>query len=164
MTDYELANAVVSRLYDKKMHVATAESCTGGLLCGAIASISGSSNVLEYGIISYANHIKQEELGVSDKELTLYGAVSEQVAVAMACGVKKKANAEIGVSTTGIAGPTGGSNEKPVGTVHIAVVAFDRVYHKKLELLSECGNDRQKIRVATVNHALKLLLEALSDI
>lgn len=164
MVDYELANAVVSRLCDKNLHIATAESCTGGLLCGAITSISGSSNVLEYGIISYANHIKQKELGISDRELTLYGAVSRQTAISMAKAVREKANADIGVSTTGFAGPSGGTVDDPVGTVYICVAAFDRVYSKRLELFKECGNDRQKIRFAAVSHALRLILDALSDI
>lgn len=164
MTTQELANAVVSRLCDKNFHIATAESCTGGLVCAAITSISGSSNVLEYGIISYANRIKHKELGVSDENLTAYGAVSKQVAIEMAVGVMKKANADMGISTTGIAGPTGGTNEKPVGTVHIAVSCRDKIYHQKLELLDECGNNRDLIRATAVNRVLSLAIEALKDI
>lgn len=161
MTNNELANAVVSRLCDNKLKISTAESCTGGMVCSFITSISGSSNVLDYGIISYANRIKHSELGVKAQDLELYGAVSKQVAIAMAEGVRKKANSDLGISTTGIAGPTGGTDEKPVGTVYIAVSTKQKTYNEKLELLNECGNNRHLIRETTVNRVFLLIQRVL---
>ena len=161
MTNEQLANTVVTRLCEKGLKISTAESCTGGLVCAYLTSISGSSNVLEYGIIAYANHIKQTQLHVSIGDLEMYGAVSEQVAIAMADSVRKNHNADFGVSTTGIAGPTGGTAQKPVGTVHIAVSTKQKIYHEKLDLLEECGNDRDLIRDTTVNRVLTLVLVAI---
>ncbi|MFZ2537507.1 MAG: CinA family protein [Oscillospiraceae bacterium] len=164
MTNKQLANIVVSRLYEQNLQIATAESCTGGMLASCITSISGSSNVIEYGIISYANRIKQSELGVLAEDLKAYGAVSKQVAIAMADSVRIKANADLGVSTTGFAGPTGGTEENPVGTVHIAVSTKAKTYHEKLELLDECGNNRDLICQTAVNRAFTLVLQVLDEI
>ncbi len=164
MTNEQLADIVVSRLSSKNLQIATAESCTGGMLASYITSISGSSNVFEYGIISYANRIKQSELDVPTEDLIKFGAVSEQVAISMADSVRIKSNADLGISTTGIAGPTGGTKEKPVGTVHIAVSTNAKTYHQKLELLAECGNDRDLIRKTTVNRVFNLVLQLLDKI
>ena len=106
--DKRAAN-VVKLLSDKGKKAATAESCTGGLVSAAITSVSGSSEVFEMGVCSYANRIKHEALGVSAEALKNYGAVSEQVAMEMAQGVMERSGSDFGVSTTGIAGPTGGS-------------------------------------------------------
>lgn len=158
---YNLANAVVTALAKKKMTVSTAESCTGGLVAAAITEISGSSNVFLYGIISYANCVKEQELNVLHSSLEENGAVSEAVAREMAEGVLKKGNADFGISTTGIAGPTGGTEKKPVGTVHIAVASKEKTWHEQLDLGEEQKNDRQAIRLATVKRLLELLLSVI---
>jgi nicotinamide-nucleotide amidase len=104
-----------------KLTLAVAESCTGGLICHMLTNIPGSSNFFKMGIISYSNTAKIRFLGVQKKTLEAYGAVSSQTAEEMAQGIKKKANVDIGLSTTGIAGPGGGTIEKPVGLVYIAL-------------------------------------------
>jgi PncC family amidohydrolase len=108
-------------LREKKLRIATAESCTGGGLANRITNISGSSDYFERGFVTYSVSAKQENLGVPKKIIEKFGVVSNETASAMAEGVKKVSNADIGVGITGIAGPTGGSNEKPVGTVCIAL-------------------------------------------
>ena len=105
---------IVTLLKNKKLKIAVAESCTGGLISKRITDIPGASDVLDMGIVSYANSIKARFLGVSEEILNTVGAVSEQTATAMAKGVCEAANADIGVSTTGIAGPGGGTKEKPL--------------------------------------------------
>lgn len=154
MTPFEIAEKLVSKLDSMKLKIATAESCTGGMAAQYITAVSGSSNVFEYGIISYANRIKAEKLGVSSDNLERLGAVSAEVAKEMAKGAAIGGGADVGVSTTGIAGPTGGTPEKPVGTVFISVYYNGESYVKKLELgaLSE----RQKIREASVFEVLNL--------
>lgn len=111
---------LVSYLSRENKKIATAESCTGGLLASRLTDISGVSSVFEMGVVSYSNRIKTELLGVSKELLDSVGAVSEEVAKEMSKGVCKRADADIGVGITGIAGPTGGSPEKPVGTVWIS--------------------------------------------
>lgn len=110
-----LQENIVHMLMKKKLKVATAESCTGGLISERITRVSGSSEVFDCGICSYANEIKHKVLGVSEETLNVLGAVSAETAIQMAEGVKKLSGADIGISTTGIAGPTGGTPEKPVG-------------------------------------------------
>ncbi|MBS5737267.1 MAG: CinA family protein [Clostridiales bacterium] len=111
---------LVSYLIRENKKIATAESCTGGLLASRLTDISGVSSVFEMGVVSYSNRIKTELLGVSKELLDSVGAVSEEVAKEMSKGVCKRADADIGVGITGIAGPTGGSPEKPIGTVWIS--------------------------------------------
>ena len=111
---------LVSYLIRENKKIATAESCTGGLLASRLTDISGVSSVFEMGVVSYSNRIKTELLGVSKELLDSVGAVSEEGAKEMSKGVCKRADADIGVGITGIAGPTGGSPEKPVGTVWIS--------------------------------------------
>lgn len=163
MTCKELSNAVVKALYDKKQKVSTAESCTGGLLSAYITSNSGSSNVFEYGIIAYANCVKKEELGVLANSLDKFGAVSEAVALEMAKGVRKKAGSDFGVAVTGVAGPLGGTTQKPVGTVYIAVDAESGVACELLSLGEECEYDREKIREETVRRALIMLKNKIAS-
>ena len=107
----------------KGLTVATAESCTGGLVAGAISAISGSSAVLDRGYVTYSNDAKAQMLGVSPTTLDAYGAVSRQCAEEMASGALSHAQVDLAVSITGVAGPTGGSAEKPVGLVHFAAAA-----------------------------------------
>lgn len=116
-----LEEVVVARLRETRRTVATAESCTGGLLANRITNVSGASEIFGAGWVTYANEIKMSELGVSATDLAAYGAVSEPVARQMAEGARSAADAEFALATTGIAGPTGGTAEKPVGTVFLAI-------------------------------------------
>lgn len=116
----KLQEILVGRLTEKGKKIATAESCTGGLISKRITEVSGSSGVFDCGVCSYANAIKHKVLGVSQTDLDALGAVSAEVSVQMAEGVRKLAEADCSVSTTGIAGPTGGTPEKPVGLVYIS--------------------------------------------
>lgn len=157
-----LAQNVVELLCTKCLKIGTAESCTGGMLSQSITSVPGSSDVFELGVCSYSNRIKTQELFVPEEMFEFYGAVSEQVAVAMAEGIIKKSSANIGVGITGIAGPGGGTDKKPVGTVFVAVCYGDKRIVKNLKL-NEIYNglDREKIRILTTISALKILLDIL---
>ncbi len=115
------AENVVKLLVEEKMIISTAESCTGGLISGAVTSVSGSSAVIEMGLCSYANRIKNEFLAVPEYILEKYGAVSYQTAYYMAKGIRLLSGSDISVSVTGIAGPTGGTDKKPVGTVYCGI-------------------------------------------
>jgi nicotinamide-nucleotide amidase len=116
----ELLSKVSELLKAKKLTLATAESCTGGMLSNLLTNVSGSSDYFERGVVTYSNRAKMELLEVSAKTLEKWGAVSNEVAKEMAVGIRKQAGTDIGISTTGIAGPLGGSKEKPVGLVYIA--------------------------------------------
>ena len=157
----KLAKALVEALSERKMTVAAAESCTGGLVTAALTSVSGASAVLEYSAVTYANRIKESVLGVSHETLVQYGAVSEPCAKEMARGIRKAANADLGIAVTGIAGPTGGTPEKPVGTVYIAAATEENTFVERLQLLELCGNDREAIRNESVCRVLELALHAL---
>ncbi len=109
------------RLVEKGWRLAVAESCTGGLVSHSVTNLSGSSAFFLGGVVAYANEVKERLLGVPREMLAAYGAVSAEVALAMAQGVRQLLGAEVGLATTGIAGPTGGTPSKPVGTVYIAV-------------------------------------------
>ena len=124
----DLPQLLVKELTEKNLKIATAESCTGGLISKMITDVSGASAVFDCGVCSYANEIKEKVLGVRGEDLKAYGAVSEKVAMQMAEGVRKLSGADIGISTTGIAGPTGGSELKPVGTVYIGVSTISKNY------------------------------------
>ena len=114
-------------LEQRNITVATAESCSGGLIAHTLTNISGSSVYFDRGIVSYSNKAKIDLLGIKEDILEEFGAVSEQVAEAMAEGVRIKSNVDIGIATTGIAGPTGGTPEKPVGLVYIAERQYSQV-------------------------------------
>ena len=149
---------LVNILIDKKLKIATAESCTGGLLAKTITDVSGASSVFDMGIVSYANEIKNKYLNVPNEILNTVGAVSEETAEAMARGVVNAANADIGVGITGIAGPTGGTREKPVGLVYYSIYLKqdDKIIIEKLLL----SGTRDEIRNETVNKVIeKLILE-----
>ena len=158
--DKRAAN-VVKLLSDKGKKAATAESCTGGLVSAAITSVSGSSEVFEMGVCSYANRIKQDVLGVTAQALENFGAVSEQVAKEMAQGVMERSGSDFGLSTTGIAGPTGGTEEKPVGTVWIGVCSKNSCHAERFLFGTEgCPEglaEREYIRRQAVCKALELL-------
>lgn len=139
------------------LRIATAESCTGGLVAGALTEIPGSSDVVERGFVVYSNAAKETMLGVPGATLKRYGAVSEQTAVAMAAGALKNSPADLTVSITGIAGPGGGSKQKPVGLVHFAAAARDgRSLHRR-RLFGKIG--RRRVRERSVMQALALLEE-----
>ena len=159
----ELAKALVEVLEARNMTVAAAESCTGGLVTAALTSVSGASAVLEYSAVTYANRIKESVLGVSHETLAAYGAVSGQCAGEMAQGIRKAADADLGIAVTGIAGPTGGTLQKPVGTVYIAAATAEGCIGERLDLLALCGNDREAIRNESVCRVLMLALRALGE-
>ena len=139
------------------LRIATAESCTGGLVAGALTEIPGSSDVVERGFVVYSNAAKETMLGVPAATLKRYGAVSEQTAIAMAAGALKNSQADLTVSITGIAGPGGGSKQKPVGLVHFAAAARDgRSLHRR-RLFGKIG--RRRVRERSVMQALALLEE-----
>ena len=158
LIDNELLIKIANLLKQKHLTVATAESCTGGLISHSLTNISGSSDYFERGIVSYSNNAKMELLGVYKEILEKYGAVSEQVAIVMAEGVRTKSNVDIGISTTGIAGPTGGTKEKPVGLVYIAVSTTKNVVVKKFQFTG----DRLQNKESTCNAALQMLLDTLN--
>lgn len=151
----ELEEQVIGKLIEKKWKITTAESCTGGLLAGRILNVSGASAVYEEGHITYSNAAKEKILGVSHNTLEKYGAVSTETAKEMAVGAAKTANADVALSTTGIAGPTGGTKDKPVGLIYIACSVLGKVYVKELRL----KGTREENRANTVEEALKLFLE-----
>ncbi len=151
------AESLVKTLLTRSLKITTAESCTGGLIAAAITDISGASATFEQGVITYANSSKTALLGVETLLLDTYGAVSEQVAVAMALGAKEASRADIAISVTGIAGPSGGSAQKPVGLVFIGVAYRDIAHAKRF---SFSGN-RDDIRKQSVAAALMLALSTI---
>ena len=120
-----MAEAVLAACRDAGLKLATAESCTGGLISGCLPAVAGSSDVVDRGFVTYTNEAKQEMLGVPETLLARHGAVSEPVVRAMAEGALANSPADLGVAVTGVAGPTGGTAEKPIGLVHIACARDD---------------------------------------
>jgi len=153
-----LASSVLNAARAKGVMIATAESCTGGMVAAALTDVAGSSAVVERGFVTYSNAAKVQMLGVTEQALNEYGAVSEPVAREMALGALAHSNAELTVSITGIAGP-GGSDHKPEGRVCFATATEDRVFVETVEF-GALGRD--KVRQAACNHALDLLHRALS--
>jgi len=154
-----LAARVVEVYAAKDLKLATAESCTGGLIGAALTDISGSSAVFERGFLTYSNEAKEEMLGVDPALLDAYGAVSGEVAVEMAAGALLWSEADVAVSVTGIAGPTGGTSEKPVGTVWFGVAALGAPVKAERRLF--VGGSRSFVRGKTVETALQLALAAI---
>jgi nicotinamide-nucleotide amidase len=138
----------------KGLKIATAESCTGGLVAGLLTEIPGSSDVVERGLVTYSNQAKEELLYVPHAILESYGAVSEQTARAMAQGALKQSRADLAVAVTGIAGPGGGSADKPVGLVHFAAARGDTVIHRECRF-GDIG--RSEVRLKSVEMALEML-------
>ncbi|MBM2838383.1 MAG: competence/damage-inducible protein CinA [Deltaproteobacteria bacterium] len=147
-------------LRGKKATVAVAESCTGGLISHRITNVPGSSAYFERGIVAYSNQAKVDHLGVSEKILNDYGAVSSETAMAMASGIRKVANATFGLAVTGIAGPGGGTPEKPVGLVYIAIASPDGTEVSNFRF----GGDRASIKVKTADAALKWLVSKVNNL
>ncbi len=156
----KLAETIIQRCTELKQYVVTAESCTGGLIAGAITDIAGSSAALERGFVTYSNQSKNEMLGVPADLIEEHGAVSEEVVCAMVVGALAHSKASFGVAVTGVAGPGGGSAEKPVGLVYIAAASKEpqRVVVSR-EIFPD--NGRAFIREATVERALTMLLDQL---
>lgn len=154
-----LEESVVELLAQKKMTVTTAESCTGGLIAGTLVNVAGASDVLDEGYVTYSNDAKERLVGVKHETLEEYGAVSEQTAREMAEGAAKAAGADAALSATGIAGPGGGTEEKPVGLVYIGC------YVNGETTVKECRfeGSRMENRLHTVETALQLLLRQLSE-
>lgn len=141
----------------RKLTIATAESCTGGLVAGALTDIPGSSDVIDRGFVTYSNEAKIEMLGVDAATLAAHGAVSRETAAEMARGAISRSGADLAVAVTGIAGPSGGSAEKPVGLVHLA--AAGRSGNLLLREMRYGDIGRDAVRLATVTTALNLLRE-----
>jgi nicotinamide-nucleotide amidase len=156
--DTDLAAVVLDKLRSAGLKLAVAESCTGGMLGERITNIPGSSDVFLGGVIAYDNEVKVEALGVRREDIERYGAVSEEVALQMAAGIRKKMGADVGVAVTGIAGPGGGTPDKPVGLIWISVQGSDskaRRFH--------VGGDRAEIRQRAAQAALEMVRRTLSN-
>ncbi len=161
------AKNVVQLLKAAGKTAASAESCTGGLLSGAITSAPGASDVFGFGVCTYANEAKEKLLGVKAETLEKYGAVSEQTAIEMAAGVRMLSGADFGISTTGVAGPGGGTPDKPVGTVWIGISTAERTFALKNVFdgspFPGFPDKRSAIRMEAVMTALVLLALEISD-
>ena len=155
----QLVEQLATELKARGQFMATAESCTGGLIAGACTEISGSSDWFERGFVTYSNAAKSELLGIPAALIADHGAVSEPVARAMAAGAVANAHAHWSVAVTGIAGPTGGSAEKPVGTVWFGWATPMGVFTERQHF----GGDRAAVRQATVARALAGLLHRLTE-
>ncbi|CAL7962841.1 Nicotinamide-nucleotide amidohydrolase PncC [Gammaproteobacteria bacterium] len=153
---YDLAKKVGIFLRAKKLFIATAESCTGGLLAATLTEVPGSSEYFDRGFITYSNSAKQEVLSVTSVTLGKFGAVSEQVAKEMAEGALKNSHAQIAVAITGIAGPNGGTENKPVGSV---CVAWAHLGSSAKAVTMHFNGDRISVRVQAVKRALEELLQ-----
>lgn len=153
-----LAEKTLQTLRNKNYTVATAESCTGGGIAYNLTAIDGSSDVVDRGFVTYSNQAKMDMLDVPTDMLTKYGAVSEEVSIAMAEGARKNAGVDIAVSVTGIAGPGGGSKGKPVGLVHFGLATKEKIYHEKHIF----AGDRSEVREQTIKNALNMLIKAVS--
>lgn len=153
-----LARQVVSAAAARNLVIATAESCTGGLVAGALTAVAGSSEVLDRGFVTYSNAAKTGMLGVPADLIARHGAVSEPAARAMATGAVDHSDATVSVSVTGIAGPGGGSDDKPVGLVHFAACGPDGLIHAE-HRFGDIG--REGVRLASVRVALEMLLNRI---
>lgn len=156
----KLSEEIVRECAARGYKISTAESCTGGMISAAITSISGSSSVIELGICSYSNRIKNKILGVSEKTLQEFTEYSLPCAEEMASGAARVSGADFAVSTSGVAGPTGGTAENPVGTVYIAVFEKSAGESKRFEFANK---GRDYIRAAATEKALEMLLRGIKS-
>lgn len=157
--DETLEEAVVALLSKNGLSLTTAESCTGGLVSGTIVNVAGASEVFKGGYVTYSNKLKKNVIGVKKSTLEKYGAVSEQVAEEMAKGALEEAKADVAIATTGIAGPGGGSPEKPVGLVYIGCAVKNKVYVEKYNF----SGNRNKVRQSAVVAALSMVRKYVSE-
>ncbi len=154
----ELSRQLADRLLAKQLKLVTAESCTGGMIAAACTDLAGSSAWFERGFVTYSNEAKHELLGVEERILRRAGAVCEGVARAMAEGALANSKAQVAVAVTGVAGPTGGSPAKPVGTVWFGFAVPGQLITEKQHF----DGDRAAVRAATVHHAFTRLLQLLA--
>src|SRR5579872_4363056 len=154
---HTLSETVLATCRAARVRLATAESCTGGLVAAALTDIAGSSDVVECGFVVYSNEAKQAMLGVPAATLKRHGAVSAETAIAMAAGALERSPADLAVSITGIAGPGGGNKRKPVGLVHFAAASRDGRRLQRRRLFGKIG--RRRVRERSVAEALAMLLE-----
>ena len=157
-----LENALVNALHKHSLTLATAESCTGGLIAQRITSVAGCSDVFFGGCVTYTNDVKHKLLGVSEETLNRYGAVSEQTAMEMAKGARERLGVDVAVSATGIAGPGGGTAETPVGTVFIGVSTSEGESFRRLSLSSM--RSREYIRIVSSSNAIDLALKSIQKL
>lgn len=160
--ELDAARALIDVCRRRGLKIATAESCTGGLVAAVLTAVAGASNIFERGFATYSNEAKQEELGVP---ASLFaeggpGAVSEEVARAMAEGALRHSHADVACGITGVAGPTGGSAEKPVGLVHIAAARAGRTLHER----NVFDGDREEVRWKSTERALAMMAELAKDV
>jgi nicotinamide-nucleotide amidase len=163
---HEIARALARVLIERGWKIALAESCTGGLVCATLTDLAGSSDWFERGYITYSNAAKSECLDVSAETLESFGAVSEPVAIAMAQGARRNANVNAAIAITGVAGPTGGSPEKPVGTVCFAWAINNNIDGNEVDttaITKQFSGDRQTVREQARDYALSKLLELLQS-
>jgi len=154
-----LEEKIASLLKEKHLVVTTAESCTGGLIAGTLVNVSGISGQFKEGYVTYSNEAKERLLGVNHSTLQQFGAVSEETAREMALGAKEKSGADISIISTGIAGPKGGTKEKPVGLVYLGCAYLDGVTVERHIFTG----DRMKVRLSSVNAALRLLERVIQE-
>ncbi len=155
-----LAQITIEQLISKHVTITTAESCTGGLIAGALTAIPGSSSAVHGGFVTYSNEAKSEMLGIPMELIDENGVVSKQVACAMAEGAQRETSASLAIAVTGVAGPSGGSAQKPVGTVHFACADGKKTSH----IVRQFGDiGREEVREETVRVALTLVLACLDQ-
>jgi nicotinamide-nucleotide amidase len=154
----ERAYSIVHDFTARGLMVATAESCTGGMIASALTEIPGSSSVVDRGFVTYSNDAKMQMIGVLLETLEAHGAVSRETAIEMATGALSNSRADVSIAVTGVAGPGGGSAEKPVGLVHLAAAGRNGpIFHREMRY-GDIG--RQGVRLATLRTALEMLVEA----
>ena len=149
-------------LFDNSLVISTAESCTGGLLSSRLTDVSGSSRYTKLNFVTYANDVKQSLLGVREETLEQFGAVSKECAAEMALGLHERTNADVVVCTTGIAGPTGSTPNKPVGLMYVAIKSKYKAVVQEFRLNPKLKRDKMKYKFTQC--ALEMLLDFLSDI
>lgn len=149
---------LVKILAEKGMYISTAESCTGGLIAGAIVNVAGASSVFKEGFVTYSNEAKEKRLGVSHSTLESTGAVSEETVKEMAQGLMKVTGADVTIVSSGIAGPDGGTPEKPVGLVYLCCCTGNGLYVSR----NIFNGNRQQIREQAVNAAIELVIDSIS--
>lgn len=158
----DISVRLVEELKKRSMKIASVESCTAGLISKLITDAPGSSEVFDLGITTYSNEMKTKMVGVPEDILAQHGAVSPETAEAMALGIRRVSGADIGVSTTGIAGPGGGTSEKPVGLVYTAIAGPDGVHVTRL-LIQKEGMDRDYVRQTAAETVLRNVIDYLNS-
>lgn len=158
----EKATKLIQSYADAGLRIVTAESCTGGLIAACLTEVSGASRVVDRGFVTYSNAAKTETIGVPSELIEIHGAVSEEVADAMALGALAKSSAHVALSVTGIAGPEGGSEKKPVGLVYLAIAQCKQEAHVKRFVFE--NQDRNGVRLSALRAALAMLESIFDDV